>query len=416
MFKNVPKFGADHGGSDGGGASEPSAPEHVRQVASRLSWLLSALEGNGAASAEEQVAALIDEARSATREADSAARLSAAVQQCTEFVDQPSQEGLAALASSFSQCEGLALDTQQGTQVLDVVASILASEELARDEALGAAETLFGVDVPADICSQDCNADAFRVGIAAAKAAAKALANSDASIPQQRKFMAKFDECVSAFAQPEDSDEEEQISPGALTVRKAENLMPWWSGLQEEVTEMKEQIKLAAQEKIGALAAELQGTLRAVREAMQRDGTGKGWKEFLPESHSWQDVVNAMELTFWVPLRSGPEAKSISRISRLEDMYAAAQKHWTLLESTAQEMGVAVPEDTQAEYAETQKKALVANVEEFFVRVLEEGGNRAGTKVMKRQAYIVQQELFDYEAEILPLIKTCVQKAISGDD
>ena len=51
------------------------------------------------------------------------------------------------------------------------------------------------------------------------------------------------------------------------------------------------------------------------------------------------------------------------------------------------------------------RKALVAAAEEYFVRTLEEGGQGAGTAVMKRLAYIVKQEMFDYEAEILPMIK-----------
>ena len=61
--------------------------QHVREAASRLSWLLSALAGKGAANAEKQVAALINEARGATREADKAARLRAGVQKCSEFVE-----------------------------------------------------------------------------------------------------------------------------------------------------------------------------------------------------------------------------------------------------------------------------------------------------------------------------------------
>ena len=43
------------------------------------------------------------------------------------------------------------------------------------------------------------------------------------------------------------------------------------------------------------------------------------------------------------------------------------------------------------------------------------GGQGAGTAVMKRQAYIVKKDMFDYEAEILPMIKTSVQRAISGE-
>ena len=61
------------------------------------------------------------------------------------------------------------------------------------------------------------------------------------------------------------------------------------------------------------------------------------------------------------------------------------------------------------------RKALVAAAEEYFVRTLEEGGQGAGTAVMKRLAYIVKQEMFDYEAEILPMIKTRVQRAISDE-
>ena len=34
---------------------------------------------------------------------------------------------------------------------------------------------------------------------------------------------------------------------------------------------------------------------------------------------------------------------------------------------------------------------------------------------MKRQAYIVKKDMFDYEAEILPMIKTRVQRAISDE-
>ena len=61
------------------------------------------------------------------------------------------------------------------------------------------------------------------------------------------------------------------------------------------------------------------------------------------------------------------------------------------------------------------RKALVAGAEEYFVRTLEEGGEGAGTAIMKRQAYILQKGMFDYEAEILPMIKTRVQRAISDE-
>ena len=372
--------------------------QHVREAASRLSWLLSALAGKGAANAEKQVAALINEARGATREADKAAHLRAAVQKCSEFVATPSQEGLAALAGCFSQCEGLALEMLEGKQVLDAVASILASGEFARDDALGAAEAMLGV-VPDDARARDCSAGALRAGVAAARAAANVIADSDSSIPELCELLAKIDERVSACAQ------------------QVEGLMPWWSDLQREVAEKKEQIRRAAQQKIDALAAGLRGKLREVREAMQRDGTEKGWKEFLPESHSWQDVVHAMELTFWVPTRdrSSPAAQSVGRIARLDARYTSAKKEWGELESAALEIGVAVPNDTKAEYDETIRKALVAAAEEYFVRTLEEGGEGAGTAVMKRQAYIVKKDMFDYEAEILPMIKTRVQRAISDE-
>ena len=151
--------------------------QHVREAASRLSWLLSALAGKGVANAEKQVAALINEARGATREADSAARLRAGVQKCSEFVATPSQEGLAALAGCFSQCEGLAPETLEGKQVLEAVASILASGEFARDDALGAAEAMLGV-VPDDARARDCSAGALRAGVAAARAAANVIADS----------------------------------------------------------------------------------------------------------------------------------------------------------------------------------------------------------------------------------------------
>ena len=372
--------------------------QHVREAASRLSWLLSELAGKGAANAEKQVAALINEARGATREADSAARLRAGVQKCSEFVATPSQEGLAALAGCFSQCEGLALETLEGKQVLDAVASILASGEFARDDALGAAEAMLGV-VPDDARARDCSAGALRAGVAAARAAANVIADSDSSIPELGEQLAKIDERVSACAQ------------------EVEGLMPWWSDLQREVAEKKEQIRRAAQQKMDALAAGLRGKLREVREATQRDGTEKGWKEFLPESHSWQDVVHAMELTFWVPTRdrSSPAAQSVGRIARLDARYTSAKKEWGELESAALEIGVAVPNDTKAEYDETMRKALVAAAEEYFVRTLEEGGQGAGTAVMKRQAYIVKKDMFDYEAEILPMIKTRVQRAISDE-
>ena len=372
--------------------------QHVREAASRLSWLLSALAGKGAANAEKQVAALINEARGATREADKAARLRAGVQKCSEFVATPSQEGLAALASCFSQCEGLALETLEGEQVLDAVASILASGEFARDDALGAAEAMLGV-VPEDARARDCSAGALRAGVAAARAAANVITDSDSPIPQLREQLAKIDERVSACAQ------------------EVEGLMPWWSDLQREVAEKKEQIRRAAQQKIDALAAGMRGKLREVREAMQRDGTEKGWKEFLPESHSWQDVVHAMELTFWVPTRdrSSPAAQSVGRIAQLDARYTSAKKERAELESAALEIGVAVPDDTKAEYGKTMRKALVAGAEEYFVRTLEEGGEGAGTAVMKRQAYIVQKDMFDYEAAILPMIKTRVQRAISDE-
>ena len=71
--------------------------------------------------------------------------------------------------------------------------------------------------------------------------------------------------------------------------------------------------------------------------------------------------------------------------------------------------------DTKAEYGETMRKALVAGAEEYFVRTLEHGGKGVGHIVMKRQAYILKNELFDYEAEILPMIKTRVQRAISDE-
>ena len=54
------------------------------------------------------------------------------------------------------------------------------------------------------------------------------------------------------------------------------------------------------------------------------------------------------------------------------------------------------------------RKALVAAAEEYFVRTLEEGGEGAGAAVMKK-------DMFDYEAEILPMIKTRVQRAISDE-
>ena len=187
--------------------------------------------------------------------------------------------------------------------------------------------------------------------------------------------------------------------------------------MQRDVAEKKEQIRRAAQQKIDALAAGMRGKLREVREATQRDGTEKGWQEFLPESHSWQDVVHAMELTFWVPTRdrSSPAAQSVGRIARLDARYTSAKKEWGELESAALEIGVAVPNGTKAEYDETMRKALVAGAEEYFVRTLEEGGEGAGTAVMKRQAYIVKKDMFDYEAEILPMIKTRVQRAISDE-
>ena len=47
--------------------------------------------------------------------------------------------------------------------------------------------------------------------------------------------------------------------------------------------------------------------------------------------------------------------------------------------------------------------------------MLDDGAMGAGTKVMKRQAYIVKNDMFDYEAEILPMIKTRVQRAISDE-
>ena len=85
------------------------------------------------------------------------------------------------------------------------------------------------------------------------------------------------------------------------------------------------------------------------------------------------------------------------------------------LESAALELGVAVPSGTKAEHDETMRNALVAAAEEYFVRTLEAGGQGAGTAVMKRQAYIVKKEMFDYEEEILPMIKTRVQRAISDE-
>ena len=96
-------------------------------------------------------------------------------------------------------------------------------------------------------------------------------------------------------------------------------------------------------------------------------------------------------------------------------MRGSAKKEWGELESAALEIGVAVPNDTKAEYDETIRKALVAAAEEYFVRTLEEGGEGAGTAVMQRQAYIVKKDMFDYEAEILPMIKTRVQRAISDE-
>ena len=274
----------------------------------------------------------------------------------------------------------------------------MASGQWAHDGAVGAAEAMLGV-VPDDARAQGCSASAFRAGVAAARAAADVIADSGSSIPQQRELLAKFDECVSACAQ------------------EVEGLMPWWSGLKQEVAEKREQIDSAAQQKIDALAAGLRGTLREVREATHRDGTEKGWKEFLPESHSWQDVVHAMELTFWVPTRdrSDPAAKSVGRVERLDARYSSAQKEWVELERAALEIGVAIPDDTKAEYGETMRKALVAGAEEYFVRILEDGGKDAGTKVMKRQAYIVKKEMFDYEEEILPMIKTRVQQAICDE-
>ena len=130
----------------------------------------------------------------------------------------------------------------------------------------------------------------------------------------------------------------------------------------------------------------------------------------MPESHSWQDVVHAMELTFWVPTRdrSSPAAQSVGRIARLDARYASAKKEWGELESAALDIGVAVPNGTRAEYDETMRKALVAAAEEYFVRTLEEGGEGAGTAVMKK-------DMFDYEAAILPMIKTRVHRAISDE-
>ena len=137
----------------------------------------------------------------------------------------------------------------------------------------------------------------------------------------------------------------------------------------------------------------------------------------MPESHSWQDVVHAMELTFWVPTRdrSSPAAQSVGRIAQLDARYTSAKKERAELESAALEIGAAVPDDTKAEYGETMRKALVAAAEEYFVRALEHGGEGAGTAVMKRQAYMVKKDMFDYEAEILPMIKTRVQSAISDE-
>ena len=137
----------------------------------------------------------------------------------------------------------------------------------------------------------------------------------------------------------------------------------------------------------------------------------------MPESHSWQDVVHAMELTFWVPTRdrSSPAAQSVGRIARLDARYTSAKKEWVELESAALENGVAVPSGTKAEYDETVRNALVAGAEAYFVRTLEEGGEGAGTAVMKRQAYIVKKDMFDCAADILPMIKMRVQRAISDE-
>ena len=140
---------------------------------------------------------------------------------------------------------------------MGAVAAIVASGEFVRDDALRVAEAMLGV-VADDARARDCSAGALRAGVAAARAAANAIADSDSAIPQQRELLAKFDECVSACAQ------------------EVQDLLPWWSDLRREVAEKREQIRRAAQQHIDALAAGLRGELREAREATQRGGAEKG--------------------------------------------------------------------------------------------------------------------------------------------
>ena len=161
--------------------------------------------------------------------------------------------------------------TPQGEQVLDAVASILASGEFVRDDALGAAEAMLGV-VPDDARARDCSAGALRAGVAAARAAANVIADSDSSIPELCELLAKIDERVSACAQ------------------QVEGLMPWWSDLQREVAEKKEQIRRAAQLKLmrwpqacgvsfGKCGKPCSGTARrrGGRSSCQRATLGRMW-------------------------------------------------------------------------------------------------------------------------------------------
>ena len=112
--------------------------------------------------------------------------------------------------------------------------------------------------VPDDARARDCSAGALRAGVAAARAAAHVIANSDSSIPELCELLAKIDERVSACAQ------------------QVEGLMPWWSDLQREVAEKKEQLRRAAQQTIDALAAGLRGKLREVRESHAAGRHGEG--------------------------------------------------------------------------------------------------------------------------------------------
>ena len=59
---------------------------------------------------------------------------------------------------------------------MGAVAAIVASGEFVRDDALRVAEAMLGV-VADDARARDCSAGALRAGVAAARAAAKAIAD-----------------------------------------------------------------------------------------------------------------------------------------------------------------------------------------------------------------------------------------------